>query len=187
MARQVRDLLVVVGVVALGAYWLSPASGPPPRVNTGGPMAAGTAELASTPKSTSTPVVVAPPPHSGPPPSSASTVSLPSGLRYQILKGGNGHGARAKDILEVHYTGWLSDGTSFDSSVDRSPFEFELGMGQVIPGWDQGLAGMKVGERRRLTIPPRLGYGERGAGGVIPPNATLIFDVELLKIREARR
>ena len=104
-----------------------------------------------------------------------------------------GSGAEAKSgrVVRVHYTGWLYDpskadkrGAKFDSSKDRSePFEFPLGGGQVIPGWDQGFAGMKVGGTRVLTIPPAMGYGARGAGGVIPPNATLVFEVELLEVK----
>jgi FKBP-type peptidyl-prolyl cis-trans isomerase len=83
----------------------------------------------------------------------------------------------------VHYSGWLTDGTRFDSSLDRGqPFEFRLGAGQVIPGWDEGVAGMKVGGKRKLTVPPQLGYGSHGAGGVIPPDAVLVFEVELLAV-----
>jgi FKBP-type peptidyl-prolyl cis-trans isomerase len=107
-----------------------------------------------------------------------------TGLQYQILTVGDGPVAKAGNNVSVHYTGWLMDGTKFDSSVDRNqPFEFTVGAGQVIKGWDEGVAGMKVGEKRVLVIPPELGYGTRGAGGVIPPNATLKFEVELLKIR----
>ena len=112
---------------------------------------------------------------------------LPSGLKYTDSKPGAGAAATAGHKVSVHYTGWLVNkgekGKKFDSSLDRGePFSFTLGGGQVIKGWDQGVAGMKVGGKRTLVIPPELGYGARGAGGVIPPNATLMFDVELLKV-----
>ena len=106
-----------------------------------------------------------------------------SGLKYEELTVGGGAVAEAGQTVSVHYTGWLTDGIKFDSSVDRNqPFQFLLGKGQVIRGWDEGVQGMKVGDKRKLTIPPQLGYGAAGAGGVIPPNATLVFDVELLEI-----
>ena len=111
-------------------------------------------------------------------------VTLPSGLKYVDLKKGGGAEAKAGASVSVHYTGWLTDGKKFDSSVDRGePFQFKLGAGMVIKGWDEGVAGMKVGGKRQLTIPANLAYGERGAGGVIPPGATLIFDVELLAVK----
>ena len=106
-----------------------------------------------------------------------------SGLEYWEIKVGTGDTAVAGKPVRVHYTGWLTNGTKFDSSVDRGqPFSFPLGAGRVIKGWDEGVAGMKVGGKRQLRIPPDLGYGPRGAGGVIPPNATLVFDVELIEV-----
>ena len=114
-------------------------------------------------------------------------ITTDSGLKYQDLKEGSGEKAKKGDTLEVHYTGWLAkDKTKFDSSHDRNePFEFKLGAGDVIKGWDEGVAGMKVGGKRKLMIPAKLGYGARGAGGgLIPPDADLIFEVELLKISD---
>ena len=112
-----------------------------------------------------------------------NTVTTPSGLQYIDLAGGEGATAEAGNNVSVHYTGWLTDGTKFDSSVDRDqPFQFPLGAGRVIAGWDEGVCGMTVGGKRKLTIPSDLGYGPTGAGGVIPPNATLVFEVELLEI-----
>jgi FKBP-type peptidyl-prolyl cis-trans isomerase len=115
-------------------------------------------------------------------------IEMPDGLKYTDTKTGDGATAKAGNKVSVHYTGWLSDngakGKKFDSSVDRGqPFQFTLGAKQVIAGWDEGVAGMKVGGTRTLTIPPELGYGARGAPGAIPPNATLIFDVELLQVQ----
>lgn len=106
-----------------------------------------------------------------------------SGLQYWDIKVGAGDAAVAGKPVRVHYTGWLTSGKKFDSSVDHGqPFTFKLGAGEVIPGWDEGVKGMKVGGKRQLKIPASLGYGAQGAGGVIPPNATLIFDVELLAV-----
>lgn len=107
-----------------------------------------------------------------------------SGLQIVEIEAGTGPEARSGQEVTVHYTGWLTNGTKFDSSRDRGdPFKFSLGRGQVIRGWDEGVAGMKVGGRRRLGIPPDLGYGSRGAGGAIPGGATLLFNVELLGVR----
>lgn len=112
------------------------------------------------------------------------TVTTASGLQYEEIVEGTGDSPKVGQMARVHYTGWLTDGTKFDSSVDRGePFEFPVGMGRVIKGWDEGVLSMKIGGKRKLIIPSQLGYGARGAGGVIPPNATLVFEVELLGVR----
>jgi len=112
-----------------------------------------------------------------------SSVTTDSGLIIEDIVVGEGAVAEAGQQVSVHYTGWLLDGTKFDSSKDRNdPFDFGLGRRQVIAGWDEGVQGMKIGGTRKLTIPSQLGYGARGAGGLIPPNATLVFEVELLGI-----
>lgn len=111
----------------------------------------------------------------------AGAMKTPSGLAYTDLKAGTGPSPISGKMVKVHYTGWLESGKKFDSSVDRGePFAFQIGTGQVIPGWDEGVMSMKVGGKRKLIIPSNLGYGSAGAGGAIPPNATLIFEVELL-------
>jgi FKBP-type peptidyl-prolyl cis-trans isomerase FkpA len=146
--------------VALFAVFLVACGGGEPKGDTGGGMAA---ELEIDP---------------------ASLTKTASGLQYQDVTTGSGAEATPGRVAVVHYTGWLTDGTKFDSSRDRGePFAFPLGGGQVIAGWDEGVAGMKVGGRRKLVIPPDLGYGAGGSPPVIPPASTLVFDVELLEVR----
>jgi FKBP-type peptidyl-prolyl cis-trans isomerase FkpA len=116
-------------------------------------------------------------------PTEGEMITTPSGLKYQDLVPGNGDAAKAGQTVEVHYTGWLTSGAKFDSSKDHGkPFSFRLGAGRVIQGWDEGVAGMKIGGKRKLWIPSALGYGREGSPPVIPPNAELIFEVELLRI-----
>ncbi len=114
---------------------------------------------------------------------SSGMIKTSSGLAFQDLQVGTGPQPTVGKAVKVHYTGWLENGTKFDSSLDRNtPFEFVIGVGQVVPGWDEGVMTMRVGGKRKLVVPPQLGYGAAGAGGVIPPNATLIFEVELLDV-----
>jgi peptidylprolyl isomerase/FKBP-type peptidyl-prolyl cis-trans isomerase FkpA len=163
-------LVLALVVLATGC---SQSEAPKPEQSTAQPAAA-----AATNQSASDAV--------SPPPIAASTQQQGAPvteLKMEDTKVGTGDAAAAGKSVTVHYTGWLTDGTKFDSSKDRGqPFTFQLGAGQVIKGWDQGVVGMKVGGVRKLTIPSSLAYGERGAGGVIPPNATLVFEVELLGV-----
>ncbi len=132
----------------------------------------------------STPAEPQPASNPADPVESIVVITTNSGLQYQQLKAGSGQAAQAGDTVAVHYTGWLTDGKKFNSSVDRgTPFEFTLGRGSVIKGWDEGVEGMQVGEVRKLIIPAELAYGERSIGGVVPSNSILVFDVELVEIK----
>jgi hypothetical protein len=192
-----HKLLLFVPTLALagcGSHDDSPASTPAPAASTQtaaapapAPVLAGTPApaSASTPAPTEDQTPAPRPSISGDAPEVVGqTVKTPSGLEYIVLRLGTGPVAKPGELVTVNYTGWLTDGTKFDSSIDRGqPFQFGLGQGQVIPGWDQGVAGMKVGEKRKLIIPPDLGYGPNGAGNVIPPNSELIFEVDLLNVQ----
>ena len=123
-------------------------------------------------------------PHAaGPTKVTGEGVKSPSGLQYWDIKPGTGQEAKKGDHVKVHYTGWLTSGTKFDSSVGGKPFEFRIGHGDVIKGWEEGVSGMKVGGKRQLKIPPDLAYGKDGYPGAIPPNATLVFDIQLVGIQ----
>ncbi len=158
----------------------TPPPPPPAPVETVTPPPAGDAQPPAGTVSPAAPGASLP----GGPPPAGNQVSLPSGVKYTIMKPGQGQKAAKGQTVRVHYTGWLTDGKQFDSSRGRGePFEFTLGAGNVIPGWDNGVEGMLIGEQRRLEIPPDQGYGAAGAGEDIPPDSTLIFEVELLEAR----
>jgi len=169
MIKNIFMYIIVIAVVVVG-IWLFFKKGNSPSSDIYSVSASPTASVTLT----ATPA---------PSPTVAKTETRPNGLKIEDLVIGTGAIAKAGNTASVHYTGWLTDGTKFDSSVDRGQsFDFSLGAGQVIKGWDEGVAGMRVGGKRRLTIPAELGYGAQGAGGVIPPNAVLIFEVELLAV-----
>jgi peptidylprolyl isomerase len=177
-AQIVGAALVVIAVAAL-AYVLWPR---PAALSQASVSATATARACTTNAQTGlsgTPAVAG-----GPAAVSGKLVTLPGCLEYVDTKVGTGAAVKNGDTVTVEYTGWLANGTKFDASADHpgQPFSFQVGAGSVIPGWDQGLVGMKVGGQRRLIIPPAMGYGASGAGSTIPPNATLIFDVKIDKI-----
>lgn len=163
------------------------ATYPPPR--TASPAVVSTPVATATPASaTATPGATATPAATETPVAAATPIAPPvtskTGLKYEVFAEGKGAVAEKGKTVFVHYTGTLTDGSKFDSSLDRGvPIDFVLGTGRVIPGWEEGIEGMKVGEKRKLTIPPDLGYGERGAPPAIPPNSVLLFDVELTDVK----
>jgi peptidylprolyl isomerase len=173
----------IVILVTMMSIFLSSCSSTPKPEESQPASQPSAAPAAQAPEPAAAPVAQAskPEPAAKPAQSALQTMTTSSGLKYQDLVVGNGPLPKAGRRVRVHYTGWLTNGKKFDSSLDRNePFEFTLGRGEVIPGWDEGVATMHVGGKRKLTIPPGLAYGSTGAGGVIPPNATLVFEVELL-------
>lgn len=170
---RARFVLALAGLIVIAALALAACNG------------GGGSSTDSTPNGDATPAANGGDMRDGPPDVSGDPITTGSGLQFIEIERGTGDSPKATETVVVHYTGWLEDGTKFDSSVDRGePFVFTIGTGQVIRGWDEGIATLQVGGKRRLIIPPDLAYGDTGAGGgLIPPNATLIFDVELLEVR----
>jgi len=181
MYQRLAALAIAAAVLAAGCNQTSKQSSSSTTTSAGAMTTPPSTPAASAPATTPSTSTTASIPGA---PGTGNVHKLPSGLQYDDLVVGSGKMAEAGMNVSVHYTGWLTDGTKFDSSVDRGqPFVFQLGSGQVIKGWDEGVKGMRIGGKRKLTIPPDMGYGDRGAGGVIPPGATLVFDVELLDVK----
>ena len=168
MRKRTTHLALLAALIAFTAVVTGCSTAPPPTASTPAQPQAAPPATAATPAAA---------------PTSPGKTAPVTTLKMEDKTVGAGAVAKAGDLVTVDYTGWLTDGTKFDSSIDAGkPFQFTIGKGEVIAGWDQGVAGMKVGGVRTLTIPPDLGYGAQGAGGVIPANATLVFEVKLLKI-----
>jgi len=175
MSKNIVPLLIVLAVIFIGGtgiFFLSNQKNLTPDIN-----------INPTPFPTSA-IISTPTPQATSGANMDKVVTTQSGLKIQDIIVGNGQEVKSGDMVTVHYLGTLENGTKFDSSYDRStPFSTQIGVGQVIAGWDEGIVGMKVGGKRKLIIPPDLGYGQQGAGSSIPPNSTLVFEVELLEVK----